>query len=182
MLTQFSHGRLEEEPERDIAWADRFEDLPLYFTTLHGQQNIKTVIDTMLYAVYTYDICHVVIDGTREMVMGQGQRSTDRLTAQDAIIWAFRRFATDSGCHVTVVIPPDDEDDDRELQTASIFGAAQVADNVLILQDRKLVTGPSKRFLQVAKNRFDGDVGTFPLEFSKTTLTFSPSTQNEALA
>ncbi|XP_028936359.1 twinkle protein, mitochondrial-like isoform X3 [Ornithorhynchus anatinus] len=175
MLTQFSRGRPEEEPERNIAWADRFEDLPLYFTTLHGQQNIKMVIDTMLHAVYMYDICHVVIDGIREMVMGQGQRSTDRLTAQDAVIWAFRRFATDSGCHVTVVIPPDEEDDDRELQTASIFGAAQVADNVLILQDRKLVTGLSKRFLQVAKNRFDGDVGTFPLEFSKTTLTFSPS-------
>lgn len=51
--------------------------------------------------------------------------------------------------------------------------ASQEADNVLILQDRKLVTGPGKRYLQVSKNRFDGDVGIFPLEFSKASLTFS---------
>jgi len=51
--------------------------------------------------------------------------------------------------------------------------ASQEADNVLILQDRKLVTGPGKRYLQVSKNRFDGDVGVFPLEFSKASLTFS---------
>lgn len=53
--------------------------------------------------------------------------------------------------------------------------ASQEADNVLILQDRKLTTGPGKRYLQVAKNRFDGDVGVFPLEFSKASLTFSSS-------
>ena len=53
--------------------------------------------------------------------------------------------------------------------------ASQEADNVLILQDRKLVTGPGKRYLQVSKNRFDGDVGVFPLEFSKASLTFSSS-------
>lgn len=51
--------------------------------------------------------------------------------------------------------------------------ASQEADNVLILQDRKLVTGPGKRYLQVSKNRFDGDVGVFPLEFNKSSLTFS---------
>uniref|UniRef100_A0A8C3PKL3 Uncharacterized protein n=1 Tax=Calidris pygmaea TaxID=425635 RepID=A0A8C3PKL3_9CHAR len=50
---------------------------------------------------------------------------------------------------------------------------SQEADNVLILQDRKLMTGPGKRYLQVSKNRFDGDVGVFPLEFSKASLTFS---------
>lgn len=53
--------------------------------------------------------------------------------------------------------------------------ASQEADNVLILQDRKLVTGPGKRYLQVSKNRFDGDVGIFPLEFSKSSLSFSSS-------
>lgn len=43
----------------------------------------------------------------------------------------------------------------------------------MILQDRKLASGPGKRHLQVAKNRFDGDVGVFSLEFNKATLTFS---------
>lgn len=140
-----------------------------------------------------------------------------RLAAQDFIIGAFRKFATDNTCHITLIIHPRKEDDEKELQTASIFGSAKVpppgpsglspqltgtglgiggapfpraappgdvffspqasqeADNVLILQDRKLTTGPGKRYLQVAKNRFDGDVGVFPLEFSKASLTFSSS-------
>lgn len=58
--------------------------------------------------------------------------------------------------------------------------ASQEADNVLILQDRKLVTGPGKRYLQVAKNRFDGDVGVFPLEFNKSSLTFSIPPKSKA--
>lgn len=44
---------------------------------------------------------------------------------------------------------------------------------MFILQEKKLVTCPGRRSLQVAKNRFDGDVGIFPLEFNKASLTFS---------
>lgn len=182
MLTQFALGRLEEQLDKYDEWADRFEDLPLYFMTFHGQQSIRTVIDTMQHAVYVYDICHVVIDNLQFM-MGHEQLSTDRIAAQDYIVGAFRKFATDSSCHVTLVIHPRKEDDDKELQTASIFGSAkasQEADNVLILQDRKLVTGPGKRYLQVSKNRFDGDVGVFPLEFNKSSLTFSIPPKSKA--
>ncbi|XP_066210755.1 twinkle mtDNA helicase isoform X1 [Saccopteryx leptura] len=182
MLTQFAVGRLEEQLEKYDEWADRFEDLPIYFMTFHGQQSIRTVIDTMQHAVYVYDICHVVIDNLQFM-MGLEQLSTDRIVAQDCIIGAFRKFATENSCHVTLVIHPRKEDDDKELQTASIFGSAkasQEADNVLILQDRKLVTGPGKRYLQVSKNRFDGDVGVFALEFNKSSLTFSVPPKNKA--
>uniref|UniRef100_A0A8B9P751 Twinkle mtDNA helicase n=1 Tax=Apteryx owenii TaxID=8824 RepID=A0A8B9P751_APTOW len=177
MLTQFAARRLEEQLEQYDEWADRFEDLPLYFMTFHGQQNIKTVIDTMQHAVYMYDITHVVIDNLQFM-MGHEHLSVDRLAVQDYIVGAFRKFATDNTCHITLVIHPRKEDDEKELQTASIFGSAkasQEADNVLILQDRKLLTGPGKRYLQVSKNRFDGDVGVFPLDFSKASLTFSSS-------
>ncbi|XP_043453221.1 twinkle protein, mitochondrial isoform X2 [Prionailurus bengalensis] len=142
----------------------------------------QTVIDTMQHAVYVYDICHVVIDNLQFM-MGHEPLSTDRIAAQDYIVGAFRKFATDNSCHVTLVIHPRKEDDDKELQTASIFGSAkasQEADNVLILQDRKLVTGPGKRYLQVSKNRFDGDVGVFPLEFNKSSLTFSIPPKSKA--
>ncbi|XP_010173402.1 twinkle protein, mitochondrial [Antrostomus carolinensis] len=182
MLTQFAAQRLEDQLELYDEWADRFEDLPLYFMTFHGQQNIKTVIDTMQHAVYMYDITHVVIDNLQFM-MGHENLSVDRLAAQDYVVGAFRKFATDNTCHITLVIHPRKEDDEKELQTASIFGSAkasQEADNVLILQDRKLVTGPGKRYLQVSKNRFDGDVGVFPLEFSKASLTFSSSVRNKA--
>ncbi|XP_046509022.1 twinkle mtDNA helicase isoform X2 [Equus quagga] len=176
--TTFIKDQLDKYDE----WADRFEDLPLYFMTFHGQQSIRTVIDTMQHAVYVYDICHVVIDNLQFM-MGHEQLSTDRIAAQDYIVGAFRKFATDNSCHVTLVIHPRKEDDDKELQTASIFGSAkasQEADNVLILQDRKLVTGPGKRYLQVSKNRFDGDIGVFPLEFNKSSLTFSIPPKSKA--
>uniref|UniRef100_A0A8B9IGZ7 DNA 5'-3' helicase n=1 Tax=Anser cygnoides TaxID=8845 RepID=A0A8B9IGZ7_ANSCY len=183
MLTQFAARRLEDQLELYDEWADRFEELPLYFMTFHGQQNIKTVIDTMKHAVYMYDITHVVVDNLQFM-MGHEQLSADRLAAQDFIIGAFRKFATENTCHITLIIHPRKEDDEKELQTASIFGSAkasQEADNVLILQDRKLTTGPGKRYLQVSKNRFDGDVGVFPLEFSKASLTFSStSSKNKA--
>lgn len=35
------------------------------------------------------------------------------------------------------------------------------------------MTCPGRRSLQVTKNRFDGDVGIFPLDFIKSSLTFS---------
>jgi len=44
---------------------------------------------------------------------------------------------------------------------------------VLIMQEKKLATCPGRRSLQVTKNRFDGDVGIFPLDFLKASLTFS---------
>ncbi|XP_060027457.1 twinkle mtDNA helicase isoform X2 [Erinaceus europaeus] len=124
MLTQFAVGRLEEQLDKYDEWADRFEDLPLYFMTFHGHQNIRTVIETMQHAVYVYDICHVIIDNLQFM-MGHEQLSLDRIAAQDYIVGAFRKFATDSNCHVTLVIHPRKEDDDKELQTASIFGSAK---------------------------------------------------------
>ncbi|XP_047464099.1 twinkle protein, mitochondrial [Mugil cephalus] len=175
MLTQFAMQKLEENLEQYDFWADKFEELPLYFMTFHGQQNIKTVLDTMQHAVYLYDINHVIIDNLQFM-MGQENLSVDKFAVQDHIVGVFRKFATNSGCHVTLIIHPRKEEDDRELQTASIFGSAkasQEADNVLILQEKKLVTCPGRRSLQVTKNRFDGDVGIFPLEFIKSSLTFS---------
>ncbi|XP_004080672.1 twinkle protein, mitochondrial [Oryzias latipes] len=175
MLTQFAMERLEDNLEKYDFWADKFEQLPLYFMTFHGQQNIKTVLDTMEHAVYLYDINHIIIDNLQFM-MGQENLSIDKFAVQDHIIGVFRKFATNSSCHVTLIIHPRKEEDDRELQTASIFGSAkasQEADNVLILQEKKLVTCPGRRSLQVTKNRFDGDVGIFPLDFIKASLTFS---------
>ncbi|XP_056152703.1 twinkle protein, mitochondrial [Lampris incognitus] len=175
MLTQFAMQRLEENLERYDYWADKFEELPLYFMTFHGQQKTKAVLDTMQHAVYLYDINHVVIDNLQFM-MGQEKLTDNKFAVQDNIVGAFRKFATNSSCHITLIIHPRKEEDDKELQTASIFGtakASQEADNILILQEKKLVSSPGRRSLQVTKNRFDGDVGIFPLDFLKASLTFS---------
>lgn len=58
----------------------------------------------------------------------------------------------------------------------SIFGgakASQEADNILILQDKRLTSPRGKKYLQVTKNRFSGDLGMFTLEFNRECLSYS---------
>lgn len=76
-----------------------------------------------------------------------------RFWRQDKIIAEFRTFATKYNCHVTLVIHPRKEKIDEELTTASIFGgakASQEADNVLIIQDKRLKSLRGKKGLQVS--------------------------------
>jgi twinkle protein len=66
------------------------------------------------------------------------------------------------------------------LSVSSIFGSAkasQESDNILIIQQKKLTTanGGNIKYLQVAKNRFDGQLGRFTLRFDKERLSFSRS-------
>jgi len=136
------------------------------------------------------------------------------------MIQKFRKFATLHNVHVTLVIHPRKEDDDR-LTANSIFGGAkatqvsntitdkikyvllchkrimrtyssckgntllkiflsygyqinfQEADNVIILQEEEINLKVKRKFIQIVKNRFSGDLGLAPLFFNKPTLTFS---------
>lgn len=45
MLTQFAEMDLEKNIDQYDNWADKFEKLPLYFMTFHGQQSVKAVLD-----------------------------------------------------------------------------------------------------------------------------------------
>jgi twinkle protein len=83
------------------------------------------------------------------------------------------------------------EESNIELSNNSIFGgakASQEADNILILQDRRLTSPRGKKYLQLTKNRFSGDLGMFSLEFDKESLSFSGKkklrerTDNESVA
>lgn len=68
------------------------------------------------------------------------------------------------------------ERDSEDLTTSSIFGGAkatQEADNVLIIQDKRLTAIRGKKYLQVAKNRYSGDLGIMPLEFDKAGLSYA---------
>lgn len=180
MLTQFSRISLENNMEEFDSWADKFELLPLYFMTFHGEETMKNVMDAMSHAVYVHDIQHVVVDNVQFMMgVGMDNSNVDRFWRQDLLIAAFRRFATQHNCHVTLVMHPRKERDSEDLSTSSIFGgakASQEADNVLILQNRRLSSQQGRKHLQVTKNRFDGDIGSVPLEFNKENLTFSEST------
>lgn len=106
-----------------------------------------------------------------------------RFWRQDKIISAFRTFATKYNCHVTLVIHPRKERLDEELSVSSIFGSAkasQEADNVLIIQDKRLTSLRGKKYLQVAKNRYSGDLGIMLLEFDKASLSYSSKKKTKA--
>lgn len=123
-------------------------------------------------------------------------RHFDKYWKQDEIIAAFRTFATRRNCHVTLVIHPRkvvfvliplvrlllwhtiilQEKSDEDLTTNSIFGSAkatQEADNVLIIQDKRLVSVKGKKYLQIAKNRYSGDLGIMMLDFDREALSYA---------
>ena len=77
--------------------------------------------------------------------------------------------------HVTLVIHPRKEDGDK-LTTNSIFGggkATQEADNVLLLQEEEINPKLKRKYIQIAKNRFCGELGFVPLFFNRPSLTMS---------
>lgn len=153
MLQQFAGLPLDEHIHLFDQWADRFEQLPIYFMTFHGQQTIKVVMEAVEHATYVHDIAHVIIDNVQFMMgMSEEQRHMDRYWKQDVIVASFRSFATRKNCHVTLVIHPRKEREDEDLTTSSIFGgakASQEADNVLIIQDKRLTSVRGKKYLQV---------------------------------
>ncbi|GLD98782.1 hypothetical protein PINS_up007500 [Pythium insidiosum] len=162
MLTQLAGRGLRGDVDAFEAVADRFEALPMYFLRFFGSTDVDEVLDAMEYAVYAYDVQHVLLDNVQFMMAGQG-RGYDKFERQDAALDKFRRFASQQNVHVTLVIHPRKEQEDADLTLSSVFGTAkatQEADNVLILQRTR---GASR--LDVRKNRFDGTLGSVALEF-----------------
>ncbi|KAL3287920.1 hypothetical protein HHI36_002376 [Cryptolaemus montrouzieri] len=184
MLQQMVGKPLDQNLQFFDEWADKFEALPIYYMTFHGQQTIKVVMDAVEHASYVHDINHVIIDNVQFMMgITEEHKHMDRFWKQDSIVAAFRTFATKKNCHVTLVIHPRKERVDEELTTSSIFGgakASQEADNVLLIQDKRL-TGPrGKKYLQIAKNRYSGDLGVMPLDFDKESLSYAVKKKKKA--
>ncbi|KAK4877568.1 hypothetical protein RN001_010074 [Aquatica leii] len=178
MLQQLVGVPLDKNIENFDSYADDFEKLPIYYMTFHGQQSVKIVMEAVEHAQYVHDISHVIIDNLQFMMgVSEDQKSMDRFWKQDLIIGSFRAFATRKNCHVTLVIHPRKERDVDDLTTSSIFGgakASQEADNILIIQDKSLTLQRGKKYLQIAKNRYSGDIGVMNLEFDKNALSFAP--------
>ncbi|KAM8717658.1 hypothetical protein ACLKA7_004367 [Drosophila subpalustris] len=180
LLRQFVGYPLDDKLQEFDHWATEFERLPMYFMTFHGQQPLKPVLEAIEHAQYVHDIAHVIIDNLQFM-MGVSSYRGDKFWEQDAIIAAFRGFATKHNVHVTLVMHPRKERQEDELTTSSVFGTAkatQEADNVLIIQDKRLTSVRGKKYLQIAKNRYSGDLGIMPLEFDKDALSYSSSVQS----
>ena len=153
MLQQMAEIPMDVHLDQFDMWADKFEHLPFYFMTFHGQQSIKVVMEAVEHATYVHDIAHVIIDNVQFMMgMSEEAKHIDRFWKQDIIIANFRTFATKCNCHVTLVIHPRKERDMEDLTINSIFGGAkatQEADNILIIQDKRLTSVRGKKYLQV---------------------------------
>ena len=147
-------------------WAERFEELPMYFMRYHGSSPIERVIDAMEYGNYVHDVSHVLLDNLQFMTSGQARNSFDRFEVMDGAIQKLRQYSSENNVHVSLVVHPRKENDGDAIQTSSVFGSAkatQEADNVIILQR----TRGGGRALEVRKNRFDGELGTLQLAFDK---------------
>ena len=171
LLNQLAQVRLERHLHLFQQTAEEFSQLPIYFMDVHDRRTLPitlpNVIDTMSSAVSNFGVSHILIDNLQFM-MGSSMRNMNRFEYQDSIIQAFREFATKHDCHVTIVIHPRKENTE-ELTNNSIAGGAKAiheSDNVMILQVK--YSGTSfryKKYLQVTKNRFDGQLGIIPLTF-----------------
>uniref|UniRef100_A0A8D8VVE4 Twinkle protein, mitochondrial n=1 Tax=Cacopsylla melanoneura TaxID=428564 RepID=A0A8D8VVE4_9HEMI len=172
MLQQLVKTPLLDNMDKFEQYSDWFKKLPIYFLTFHGPQPLKLVMEAVEHAMYVYDTSHVIIDNVQFM-LGLSDSALDRFYMQDIIIQEFRSFASRSHVHVTLVIHPRKENEGLTIN--SVFGSAkatQEADNVMIIQQKFNQNLELKKFLQIAKNRFTGDLGLLPLEFNKSSLSF----------
>eukprot|EP00656_Telonema_subtile_P044245 TRINITY_DN50532_c0_g1_i1.p1 TRINITY_DN50532_c0_g1~~TRINITY_DN50532_c0_g1_i1.p1 ORF type:complete len:579 (+),score=141.24 TRINITY_DN50532_c0_g1_i1:307-2043(+) len=163
--------------------ADSFEQLPLHFLRFHGSSDVDEVLEAMDYACYAHDVEHVVLDNLQFMLSGQG-RGYDRFEQQDRAIEKFRKFATQKNVHVTLVIHPRKEQDGEPLGITSVFGGAkatQEADNIVVIQ-HLAKQGPdgatvNLKYVEVKKNRYDGQLGRVYLKFLPAYASFVEETK-----
>lgn len=174
MLSQLAGKSIKDNIDEFNHWATEFEKLPIHFLTFHGEESFKNVLKTMEYCVLELGVQHVLIDNIQFMIGNQMLSNTnnkfDRFQYQDLVIGQCRKFATKYNCHLTLVIHPRKEQFNEDLTNMSIFGggkATQEADNIMILQMKWLDSNRFVKNLQITKNRFDGDLGSFQLKFNK---------------
>jgi len=178
MLMQYA-GKSVSEMQEKAKWDEvvqAFSDIPIYWMRFHGSTSVDKVLDAMDYAVYVHDVEHVILDNLQFMLSGQSwaqdSPGMNKFDIQDHALEEFRRFASTKNVHITLVIHPRKTEEDQPLSIASVFGsvkATQEADNILILQYNK---GEDWKWLEVAKNRFDGDLGPIALQFNKRTKSY----------
>lgn len=180
MLHQHSRVNLRKDLSKFPAASTEFQRLPMYFLDVHGPvDRMEDVFATLNIAVQQLGIQHVIVDNLQFMIGLGSANSTalDRFIEQDKAVQRLRRFATQTKCHVTLVVHPRKEAGDELLTVQSIYGGGKVtqeADNVMILQ--KVKTFNQQRtihFIEICKNRYDGDTGRVPLSYDSGTFCMS---------
>lgn len=160
--------------EQQNVVADEFEALPMHFMNFHSGTELDKVLEVMEHSVYRDDTQHIILDNLQFMMPRESSKLSSsgfaKFALQDEAIDKFRNFATDKNVNIIVVIHPKKDDDKISLGISSVFGTAkatQEADAILILQkDEK------KIYLEVKKNRYDGELGKVNVSFSPVTSSF----------
>lgn len=145
---------------------EQLSQLPLRFMNVFGSTPLEQVLEGMEEAVLSHGTQLVILDNLQFMLSGQGSNNFDKFDLVDQSIAAVRDFCNRHPVHVILVVHPRKEMDESALGLCSVSGTAkatQEADNVIILQ--KLEN--NHRFLDVKKNRFDGELGRVPIGFSR---------------
>ncbi len=161
----------------DKSHEERFEQafeelatLPLQFMNVFGSTPLEHVLELMETSVKDHSIKLIILDNLQFMLSGQGSSNFDKFDLLDQSIAAIRSFCNRHPVHVILVVHPRKELDEMPLGLCSVSGTAkatQEADNVIILQ--KLEN--DLRFLDLKKNRFDGELGRVRIGFSRKSRT-----------
>lgn len=142
----------------------KLKHLPIRFMNLFGSTNLGTVLDTMELSMGFQDPPSLIIlDNLQFMLSGQAYNALDKWELMDRAITDLRAFCNAFPVQVMIVVHPRKEIDDTPLGLASVSGTAkatQEADNVVVLQK-----AGDKRYLEVKKNRYYGDLGRVRLGY-----------------
>ena len=142
----------------------KLKHLPIRFMNLFGSTSLGTVLDTMELSMGFQDPPSLIIlDNLQFMLSGQAYNALDKWELMDRAITDLRAFCNAFPVQVMIVVHPRKEIDDTPLGLASVSGTAkatQEADNVVVLQK-----AGDKRYLEVKKNRYYGDLGRVRLGY-----------------
>lgn len=142
---------------------NQINKLPMYFMKFFGSTQVDAIIDAIDYCLYQYDIQHVILDNLQFMT--SHAKGLKKFDVQDEAIEKFRALATDRNVHIALVIHPKKVGEGIALDTSMLGGTAkaeQEADNVLVLQK-----GEHYKYVEVKKNRYDGELGIIPYKYDK---------------
>jgi twinkle protein len=80
----------------------------MYYLRFFGSTDVDEVLDAMEYAVYVYDVQHIILDNLQFMMTAAAgnSRGFERFDAQERALDKFRHFASNKNVHLTIVIHP----------------------------------------------------------------------------
>jgi twinkle protein len=124
MLHQYSEINIKKNKNAFDQIADQFTDLPLYYMSFHGSNEVNKVLGTITYAIENYGVTFIVIDTLQFFLSGQGE-GYKKFDMQDYVMSEFRKIATTYNVHIAVVIHPRKTEDNEDIGIHSIYGTSK---------------------------------------------------------